>query len=343
MKNLFIGLLLIVSSLASANNLPTKLEGVAFPLPAYEASPKQKEEIYQNLYKAIEKVAYGNVLLPDTLSLYTVKSYNNAYYFPYAGAIVTPYQLIIEGASKHPKFTRGVELHEFAHSIFEANILTILKDNAEFLKIAKDYLEVRSLFKQEALEMLGFMVANDLAVETPDEERMSTEYANAEAKFNQAGQEQGEVLENYMSLAEGLSPLNEFFSDVFAVVITNDPEVIRKAIEYTAHADAKQTDRSFSIRPGKRDTKFVFSPHNFYSLSRYYIYRNYLSNAEVRLKGPRWIMTRVVDSARCAVDSQKKREKELNEGYEKTKNEEQYLIETYNRFLNDCIDTAFKK
>lgn len=343
MKNLFIGLLLIVSSLASANNLPTKLEGVAFPLPAYEASPKQKEEIYQNLYKAIEKVAYGNVLLPETLSLYTVKSYNNAYYFPYASAIVTPYQLNIEGASKHPKFTRGVDLHEFAHSIFEANILTILKDNDQLVKVAKDYLEVKHLFKEEALEMLGFMVANELAVKTPDEERMSTEYANAEAKFNQAGQEQGEAVENFMDLSQGLSPLNEFFADVFAVVITNDPEVIRKAIEYTAHADAKQTDRSFSIRPGKRNVTFEFSPHNFYTLSRYYIYRNYLSNPEIRLKGPRWIMTRVVDSARCAVDSQTKREKELNEGYDKAKDEGQYLLETYNRFLNDCIDTAFKK
>lgn len=343
MKSLFIGLLLIVSSLASANNLPTKLEGVAFPLPASEATPKQKEEIYKNLYAAIEKVAYGNVLLPETLSLYTVKSYNNAYYFPFASAIVTPYQLIIEGASKHPKFTRGVELHEFAHSIFEANILTILKNNDEYLKVAKDYLAVRPLFKQEALEMLGFMVANELAVETPDEERMSKEYSNAEAKFNEAAQVDGEAVENFMELSQGLSPLNEFFSDVFAVAITNDPEVIRKAIEYTAHADAKQTDRSFSIRPGKRDIKFTFSPHNFYSLSRYYIYRNYLSNPEVRLKGPRWIMTRLVDSTRCAVDSQKKREKEFSEGYEKAKNEEQYLLETYNRFLNDCIDTAFKK
>lgn len=343
MKSLFIGLLLIVSSLASANNLPTKLEGLAFPLPAFEATPKQKEEIYRNLYSAIEQVAYGKVLLPETLSLYTVKNYDNAYYFPYASAIVTPYQLIIAGASKHPKFTRGVELHEFAHSIFEANLLTIVKDSEELIKVVKDYFEVKHLFKEEALEMLGFMVAKDLTVKTPDEERMSKEYSNAEEKFNQAAGVEGEAVEKFMELTQGLSPLNEFFSDVFAVAITKDPEVIRKAIEYTAHADAKQTDRSFSIRPGKRDIKFNFSPHNFYSLSRYYIYRNYLSNPEVRLKGPRWIMTRLIDSTRCAVDSQKTREKELNEGYEKAKDEGQYLIETYNRFLNDCIDTAFTK
>lgn len=341
MKNFFIGLLLIVSSLASANNLPTKLDGLSFPLPSSEATAKQKEEIYKNLYSAIQQVAYGSVLLPKSLNVYAIKTYENAFYFPFAGTIVTPYQLVVEGASKHPKFTRGVDLHEYAHSIFEANLPVMVRNNEEFSNVVESFSKIKGSFKKEAITMLGFMVASELAVKTPNEERMSTEYANAEMKFGEAAQMNEEIISYYIELGSFLSPLNEFFADVFAVAITNDSEVVKKAIEFTAHANAKQNDRSFSLRPGKR--KLTFSPHDFYSLSRYHIYRNYLSNPEVRLKGPRWIMTKTIESVRCALDSQIAREEEFNAGYAKAKNEEQYTVETFNRFLNECIDYEFQK
>lgn len=342
MKNLFIGLMLIASSQVGANTLPTKIQAYAFPAAQFEATPKQKEEIYTNLSTAINSVANGSILLPESLNLYTVKSYGNAFYLGLAEGIATPYQLIIEGASKHPKFTRGVELHEFAHSIFEVNLPVILRNNKKDLKIANSYLKSKKHYKNEAVVMLGYMVAADLTAGTADESTFAELYSISESNFEAAASSKETVLNNYIAFSETLTPLNEFFADVFAVAITKDPEVIKKAIQYTAHAGVDQSNRSFSIRPGKR--VYNFSPHDFYSLSRYYIYKYYLSEPEIRKKGVSWIMTKTLESVRCAVDSNEALEKDIQAKLETfSGNEERYILERFNLNFNHCIDVEFQK
>lgn len=343
MKLLVLGLFIILSSAVSANNLPTKIYSVNFPIPEFEATQKQKEEIYKNISSAIGLVANGSVFLPKSVSLYTVKNYENAFYDSYSEGIVTPYQLNVEGVSKHPKFTRGIELHEFGHSIFEANLLSIVRNNEKMFKIVNEYFKVKGQFKKEALVTVGYMVAEELAIGTEYENAIVLAHRAAENNFRDVVSSSTEkIVDTYVFSTQAFGPYHEFFADVFAVIVTQDPDVIRKAIQFTAHSGDNQSNRSFNLRPGKR--VFKFSPHDFFSLSRYHIYKYYLSNPEVRKKGVRWITSKTLESIRCAYDLHEKLEVQVEKELETFKgNEERYLIERFNALLNNCIDIEFNK
>jgi hypothetical protein len=335
--------LLFLSLAASAKNYPTKLHVLKLPSVNAEASGNQKREVLENLNKAIRQVSNGEIELPENLDLYIPSFYSNAFFFGLADLLVTPFQIRFSGQSKHPKFTRGVELHEFGHSVFLANLPKLLVNRNPEYHAVNLYLQHRNKLAGEARKYLGFMVSVEHAANAQDKQELESYYKYHETKFKILFGNNLEIFQQGSKVISDFGAFNEFFADVFAVVLTRDPDVIRDALQFSSHVAGNQSDRSFRLRRSKRALQVTL--HNLYSLSRHYIYKYYLSDPQLIRKGASWNIKRTLNSIRCSYENLDRVidaiEKDIK--YYNIKNVNQFVIERLNANLNSCIDTEFSK
>ncbi len=344
MKFLCSSLLVLISLQANAANQPTKINVLNFPVKDFEATQKQKEEIYKNLGSAISQVSNGYVAMPEYVNLTMTKTYSNAFYSTLGQIIVTPYQLNIKGLTKHPKYTRGVELHEFGHAVFESNYPIIFKNNKNALSLFSTYVKEKKSFEAIALNYFPLMVADELSIGTAVTPEFLERYMKAdEAMGNLMRSDEGQIINMITMIGQSYVAVNEFFADVFAVVLTKDPDTINSALQFSAHTDVKVSDRSFRLRLGKRDLNV--EAHNLYGLSRYYIYKYYLSNPIVKKMGSSWILNRTLESIRCGQEETGKQTGNIlrEAGKVPAANQARFAMEKLNDILNRCIDQEFSK
>lgn len=343
MKYFILSLMVLASIQVKAHNRPSRIEVVNFPLRSAEAIDQQKAAIFNNLNSAIQQVANGPIELPPTVYVYMLKTYSNAFYYAMGDTLITPFQINFEGQTKHPKFTRAVDLHEFGHAIFEANLPTFLRNKKEQLEIIKAYMRRKPVFVKGISNYYGFKTAAELAQNTPDAESISLIFNKVSSDLDALVSSDENLLRNYDRITYDHTALNEFFADVFAVVLSRDPDVIRNALQFSSHVTGDQSARSFRVLAGRR--RPTAAPHDLYSLSRYYIYKYYLSHPEVRRKGSAWIMRRTLESVRCAFEDINRLEATISSEVDsiRVENEERWVFEKYNNSLNDCIDQEFNK
>jgi hypothetical protein len=343
MIRVFILFLISLSATVSAKNHPTKLHVLKLPSQNAEASVNQKREVLENLNKAIRQVSYGELELPENLGLYIPSFYSNAFFMGLADLLVTPYKISFSGQSKHPKFTRGVELHEFGHSVFLENLPQLLVNRKSEYHAVNLYILNKNKLAAAAKEYLGFQVSIEHAVNAQDKLELENYYKYHAKAFDsiyfrniQLFQQGEEVLKNF-------GAFNEFFADVFAVVLTRDPDVLRDALQFSSHVAGDQSDRSFSLRRSKRALNI--SMHNVYTLSRHYIYKYYLSDPQLIRKGASWNIKRTLNSIRCSHENFDRLVEDIEKDikYYNIKNVNQFILERLNDNLNSCIDMEFSK
>lgn len=339
MKMVYFSFLFLACFQINANTHPTIINIAGLPYKQAEATLQQKEEIFRNLDTAIRSISNGAIILPKMITVYALKQHDNAFFYPRGNALVTPYQLNINGLKKHPKFTRGTELHEFGHSIFEENFPSIIRKNIKKdLDVYLAYLRNKHIYEREAAIFMGHKISLLFAQGTKDEPFAKVGLERAEANLDKVMDSEASNIEKGENVARGYLAYSEFFADVFAVVLTRDPDVVKDAIHFSTHT---ATDRSFHLRQSKRT--LTTNAHNFLSLSRQYIYKYYLSHPEVRKKGNIWILKRTLESIRCVYEFRDDFQRNFYLDYGDVSKFERLYVEKSNENLNRCIDQEFNK
>ncbi|GEM_PF-5231519 len=358
MKFLLLCILALGTEAVLAANAPTKINLIPLESQFITVNSKDQAVVIKNINNALKQMSGGILDLPASIGLIVPQTYDSPFFDPMALTLVAPFHMVIDGKSKNPVFTRGVELHEFGHAIFNENMELILKKDPSLLKrwtsakkiITKTYVNKTKLLKKQMLtELLQRKIEetkasatspisrslDDLELTLQDEEAllMST-YQSNEATLNAMGE-----------LFEALTPYNEFFADVVAVVIMEDPQTVANALHFSNFNEISYSDRSFRRRASRR--KLSLEAHDFYSLSRDYIYKYYLSNPVYKSKGKAWLIRKSMDAVSCGIHSQNDLIKKISADLEVIVkknpkfNQERYVLEKMNDGLDVCMDKAF--
>ena len=358
MKFLILAVLLSTEVLWAAN-APTKINLYALDSKFITVNNKDQAVVLSNLNKAMKQMSGGVLDLPVSIGLIIPQTYDSPFFDPMALTLVAPYQMVIDGRSKNPVFTRGVELHEFGHAIFNENMELVLKKQPALLKrwnsakkiISKTAVNRAKILKRDLLsemlskkaEAIKAQPSSPIMIELDE---LSLTLQDEESKLMSVYSDNQMIIQELGELFQALTPYNEFFADVVSVVITEDPQSVANALHFSNHKSIPYEDRSFERRRSKRPVDGT--PHNFYSLSRNYIYKYYLSNPIYKAKGKAWLIRKGLDSVTCGINNQEKLVEKLTVEAEEIlkKNPrfdvQKFAIEKMNAGLDLCIDQIFQ-
>jgi hypothetical protein len=358
MKFLILSAIALSTQVLWAANAPTKINLYTLDSKFITVNNKDQAVVLNNLNKALKQMSGGALDLPASIGLIIPQTYDSPFFDPMALTLVAPYQMVIDGRSKNPVFTRGVELHEFGHAIFNENMEFVLKKNPALLKrwtnakkiIKKTASDKAKLLKKDLLsEMLAKKIeATKAKPSSPimvEFEELQLTLQDEEAKLMSTYYSNQQILEEMGELFQALTPYNEFFADIVSVVITEDPQSVANALHFSNYKIPYE-DRSFERRRSKRPQDGT--PHNFYSLSRNYIYKYYLSNPIYKAKGKAWLIRKGLESVACGINNQEKLVEKLTVQAEELLkknpkfNVERFAIEKMNDGLDVCIDQVFQ-
>ena len=359
MKFLILTLVVFTTQMAFAANKATKVNLLTLDSKFITVNVKDQAVVLKNLDNALKQMSGGALDLPASIGLIIPQTYDSPFFDPMALTLVAPYQMVINGKSKNPVFTRGVELHEFGHAIFNENMELVLKKSPALLKrwtaakkiIAKTANDKAKLLKKDLLsEMLVKKIDATKAPATSpimaEFEALQLTLQDEEHKLMSVYSDNQQVLEEMGELFQVLTPYNEFFADVVSVVITEDAQSVANALHFSNYKDIPYEDRSFERRRSKRPQDGT--PHNFYSLSRNYIYKYYLSNPLYKSKGKAWLIRKGLESVACGINTQNELVAKLEVEAEAIlkKNPkfdvQKFAIEKMNDGLDRCIDQVYQ-
>lgn len=359
MKFFILGAIALASQVVWAANAPTKLNLQTIDSKFITVNNKDQAVVLKNLEVALKQISGGSLDLPATIGLVIPQTFDSPFFDPMALTLVAPYQMVIDGKSKHPIFTRAVELHEFGHAIFNENMELILKQDPALLKrwtnvkkmIVKTAPAKLQLLKRDVLaEMLAKKIEATKASGTSEImaefETVKSSLMNEEEKLMSVYVDNQDKLQEMGELFQALTPFNEFFADVVSVVVTEDPQSIADALHFSNVTMINYQDRSFSRRRSRRPQDG--EAHNFYSLSRHYIYKYYLSHPSYKAKGKAWLIRKTLDSVSCGIHSQEavvsQLEKQVQDLMRKNPkfDVKRFVVEKMNDALDTCIDKNFK-
>lgn len=318
-------------------------------------SSSDQAAVQSNLQKVASSLSGGRLQLPVELPVIVPRTFGNAFYDPMSVMLVSPFQININGATKHPNFSRVIEMHEFGHAIFDENMETVFKFDPMKIRILREFNKLRLAGRQylrpsaQAGMEIKMLLPVIEARKLPDSHPLSQDalaaidiYKTTTAKFMELANRNPQIMKDAEQVLTSYVAVNEFFADVVAVAYTQDPHSLLRAI---SHAGVKInfSDRSFDSRPSQRalDTKV----HNFYSLSRDYIYKYYLSDPVVRSKGKSWIVMKTLESISCALKNEKKLNEDLKAEFRRASPRvtwARFEMEGKNDALNDCVQATFE-
>lgn len=355
-KTFIFGTLVALSLTASAANRPTKFVMLNSMGKIQLYSSSDKAVVSQNLQRVSSTLSGGALNLPTELPVLVPKQFGNAFFDPMSFMLFSPYQININGATKHPNSSRVIEMHEYGHSIFDENIDRIFKHDASKLRILRDFRTLRELGRPNLRPMsqadfeLQMLMPVIEARKLPDDHpvtqdaiAIATRMKEEEAKFMEIAQNEIPMIQAAQEILMSVVPFNEFFADVVAVTYTRDPQALLRAIRHTKNEGMNFSDRSFKLPRSKRalDT----AVHNFYSLSRDYIYKYFLSDAGIRANGNTWIVLKTLDSINCAVKQEAAVDQLLKDEFRRQTTRvtwERFELEGKNKAFNKCIETTFE-
>ncbi len=360
MKLILLSAITLIAQTALAANAPTKL--LLQPLESKFITVNNRDEavVLKNLDSALKQISGGALQLPATIGLVIPQTYDSPFFDPMAVTLVAPYQMVIEGRSKHPNFTRAVELHEFGHAIFNENLPLIFKPSPAILSVVKDAQKLLKKTASSKMKLLKRDLVSELLarkieetnadasspmmqeyealINNPallaEEEKLMTIYTNSE-----------DTLSAFVQIVQGTTAYNEFFADVVSVVITENPQSVANALHFSNMKGINYTDRNFRLRRSKKER--AEDAHNFYSLSRNFIYKYYLSSPVYKKKGKAWLINKALLAVSCGINTQgatiEKLQAEADVLVKKNPrmNLDAFVIERMNDALNDCVEKTF--
>lgn len=357
MKFLILAVLLSTQALWAAN-APTKINLYALDSKFITVNNKDQAVVLSNLNKAMKQMSGGVLDLPASIGLIIPQTYDSPFFDPLALTLVAPYQMVIDGRSKNPVFTRGVELHEFGHAIFNENMELVLKKQPALLKRWKNAKKIIGKISNDRAKILKRDLLTEMLAKKAEAtkaqssspivielEELKLTLQDEENKMMSVFSDNQMIIEELGELLQALTPYNEFFADVVSVVITENAQSVSSALHFSNY-DIPYEDRSFERRRSKRPVDGT--PHNFYSLSRNYIYKYYLSNPIYKAKGKAWLIRKGLDSVTCGINNQEKLVEKLTVEAEEIlkKNPrfdvQKFAIEKMNAGLDLCIDQVFQ-
>lgn len=357
MKFLILSLILSSQALFAAN-APTKINLIPLESQFITIETKDQAVVLNNVNKSIKEISGGILDLPASISIIVPQNYDSPFFDPLALTLVAPYQMVINGRSKNPVFTRGVELHEFGHAIFNENLEYILAKHPELKNqwvAAKKVINKISADKSKLLkkDLVLELLQRKIAKEKPAAD--SAIFAEVQKfelslnpeldKLNRVLSTNEAILNDIIQIIQSLTPYNEFFADVVSIAITQNPQSVADALHFSNDKDIPYEDRSFERRASRRPQDG--SPHNFYSLSRNYIYKYYLSNPIYKAKGKAFLIRKTLDAVVCGINTQNELVQKLTLQAEALVaknprfNVERFFVEKLNDGLNSCMDQVF--
>ncbi len=356
-KTLLLSAVALFSHALLAANTPTKLVLLAPLGKAQLYTAQEQAAVFQNLKNVSAVVSGSSLKVPVELALLVPHNYDNAFFDPMSAMMISPYQIKINGSTKHPNFSRVIEMHEYGHALFDENFEYILGNNRDLIRAFAAFRTVRSKIKSSMrlvrqgmieTELIGELLKTTNGDETslPYKDAMSivSMTQNENARIESLVSNDESVLKFGMQLYSIVTAYNEFFADVLAVIISQNPNAIAEAITLTKN-NIDFSDRGFRVRISQR----AHSPevHNFYTLSREFIYKHYLSDPVIRAKGKSWILVKTLQSISCALDNEAQVEAILKDAFNKLPSSRRttwpmFELEGKNQSFNNCIEAAFE-
>jgi hypothetical protein len=308
--------------------------------PHNAVKPAQIADMKETLERVIASVN-KRLAVPPALKVYVIPIHDNAFFNPLDLSLTLPYQLVFNDHDKHPKFTRPVWAHEFGHSVFFANIERFAPLSGwAYHKALVEFRAAQDKSKKE------FQAYQDLGREIGARiDAVCKEGFKDSEACKQAMEEQVKLLAIMQDVMESMgggdeifsvqslhAPYNEFFADVVAVAIYEDPEAIRDALHFEGEKKVMKnlgTRRDFDL-PGRLLVWKDDSIHNALTPSRVHLWKNYLSNGKVKSMDKALLLEKVLGAIGAEVDARAE------------KNEAMLPVAVMNARLIKRLDAALK-
>ncbi|MCT4643072.1 MAG: hypothetical protein N4A33_12345 [Bacteriovoracaceae bacterium] len=242
-----------------------------------------------NVVNEVHSLLGSKIRKPDKLILNVMNDYENAYV---AGPLINvPTTLLVQGLTKHPRYTKTVWVHEYGHAILDENLKTKVRGWKTLHLYLEKYIHasIKSARAEDKIIKL-----QDIMDELENQGH-AKEALKIKNKLDKVVKESDFLDERVYKLEAELlkreklnimaMPYHELFADVLAVVYDKDGAAVSKALSRTKFMNHHHQEYRTSVRHrdftdrNNRIDRFkgsVHDIHGYFAPVRYHLWTNYL-------------------------------------------------------------------